>query len=329
MPAGLNTLQKVQGGIEATRGTGVAATRIVYFDRGAWFDHVVGRDFPDEDRNSFIQNYRNITTSQMATFQGGANATFDDLPWFLQFFGKGGVTGSLSNTSVYSYTFSPTATADDLKTATLEVGNDTAAYQIPYCLGEKLELVWQAGGPVKMNVDFLGQRVVTQAFTGALSDRTGIEDIIGTTAKVYIDNAGGTIGTTQALNVLSGKVTLQNRWEQITHLVGNLYPDDAQRDSRWIDFELDIHFNNTTEFAQLLTGGERIIRIVFGGSTIASSSPSTGRFVQMDLYGYYTAAPFSVSNAIRVVKVTGKTQYDTTATKDWSITVANQLVSLP
>lgn len=329
MPAGLNTLQKAQAGLESTRGTGIAATRIAYFDRGAWFEELVGRDFPDEDRNSFIQNYRNVTTSRMARFSGAANATFDDAPWFLQSFAKGSVTGVNSATTVYTYTFTPTATSDDLKTVTWEIGNDTQAYQLPYSLGEKLEFSWTGGQPVKMNVDYLASRAVPQAFTGALSDRIGIEDIVGTTAKVYIDNAGGTIGTTQALNVLSGKVTLQNRWQQITHLVGNLYPDDAQRDSRWITFELDIHFNNTTEYAQLLAGGERIVRVAFTGNVIAGSVGNVVKEMDIDLYGFYTSAPFSVSNAIRVVKVIGSTQYDTSATKDWQIAIKNQLVTLP
>ncbi len=329
MPAGLNTLQKAQAGLESTRGTGIAATRIVYFDRGAWFEELIGREFPDEDRNSFIQNYRNVTVSRMARLSGGANATFEDLAWYLQSFGKGGVTGVLSNTTVYTYTTTPTASSDDLKTVTWEIGNDTQAYQLPYGLGEKLELSWVGGQPVKLNVDYLAQRAIPQAFTGALSDRTGLEDLVGTTAKVFIDNAGGTIGSSQALNVLSGKVTLENRWQQITHLVGNLYPDDAQRDSRWIDFELDIHFNNTTEFAQLLAGGERLIRINFTGSNIAGSSPTTAKSVNIDLYGFYTSAPFAVSNAIRTVKVVGSTQYDTTATTDWKITTVNSLVTLP
>src|SRR5712671_1682972 len=271
MVAGLNTLQKAQAGLETVRGTGIAATRIAYFDRGAWFDELIGREFPDEDRNSFIGHYRNVTTSRVALFTAGANATFDDLPWFCQGFAKGAVTAVLSNVAVQTYTFQPTAATDDLKTVTWEVGNDTQAYQLPYGLAEKLELTWVAGQPLKMSVDYLAQRAVPQAFTGALSDRTGLEDIVGTTAKVFIDNAGGTIGTTQALNVLSGKITLNNRWQQITHLVGNLYPDDAQRDDRWIDYELDIHFNNTTEYAQLLAGGERLIRISLIGTIIPGS----------------------------------------------------------
>lgn len=329
MPAGLNALQKAQAGLEATRGTGVAATRIAYFDRGAWFEELIGREFPDEDRNSFINNYRAVTVSRMGRFSGAANATYPDLPWFLQSFAKGGVTAVVSNTTVQTYTFAPTATTDDLKTVTWEVGNDTQAYQLPYSLAEKLELTWQGGGPVKLNVDYLSQRAIPQAFTGALSDRTGLEDLVGTTAKVFIDAAGGTIGTTQALNVLSGKVTLQNRWQQITHLVGNLYPDDAQRDSRWIDFEIDVHFNSATEYAFLLSGAERLLRINFTGTTIAGSSPSTPKSVNVDLYGVYLTAPFAVSNAIRTVKLTGSTFFDTGAAADWKIAVACDVATLP
>ena len=328
MPAGLNALQKAQAFLESTRGTPAAATRIVYFDRGAWFEQVIGRDFPDEDRNSFIDFYRQLTTSHAVKLSGGADATFDDLAWWGQIFWKGGVTGVLSNTTVYTYTFQPTVASDDLKTATLEIGNDTQAYQIPYCLGEKLEISWKGGEAVKMAVDLLGQQLTPQAFTGSLSDRT-LEDLVGTTAKVWIDNGGGTIGTTQALNVLSGKLTWENKWTQLTHLRGNLYPDDAQRDSRSVQLELDVHFNNTTEFAQLVAGGERLIRVQFSGSNIAGSSPTTAKTATFDFFGFYTSAPFSAEGPIRVVKLVARSVYDTTAAVDWKVAVVNQLVTLP
>lgn len=328
MPAGLNALQKAQAFLESTRGTAAAATRIVYFDRGAWFEQVVGREFPNEDRNSFIRAYRQLTTSHAVKLSATAQATFDDLPWWGQLFWKGGVTGVLSAVTVYTYTFTPTATSDDLKTATLEIGNDTQAYQIPYCLGDKMEISWANGQGVKIAVDLLGQQLTPQAFTGSLTDRT-VEDIVGTTAKVYIDNAGGTIGTTQALNVLSGKITFQNNWTQLTHLRGNLYPDDAQRDTRSATIELDVHFNNTTEFAQLIAGGERLIRVIFTGTVIAGSTGNVVKSATFDFYGYYLSAPFSVQGPIRVVKLVGQSVYDTTATKDWQVAIANQLVSLP
>ncbi len=328
MPAGLGALQKAQAALEVTRGTALAATRIVYLDRGAWFEQLVGREFPQEDRNSFIDNYRQLTVSQMVKLAAIARDTFDDLPWWGQLFWKGGVTGVLSNTSVYTYTFQPTVASDDLKTATLEIGNDTQAYQIPYCLGDKLEVSWVNGKGASLAVELLGQQLIPQAFTGALSDRV-IEDVVGTTAKVWIDNSGGTIGTTQALNVLGGKLTWQNAWSQITHLRGNLYPDDAQRDVRHVDIELDVHFNNTTEFAQLIAGGERLIRVQFTGTTIAASSPSTVKSQTFDFYGFYLSAPFAVQGPVRVVKLVGQSVYDATATFDWKVAIANQLVSLP
>src|SRR6266568_92450 len=146
MPAGLNALQKAQAFLETTRGTAAAATRIVYFDRGAWFEQIVGKEFPSEDRNSFVDNYRQVITDHRVQLSGGADATFDDLAWWGQIFWKGSVAAVLSNTSVYTRTFQPTVATDDLQTATLEIGNDTQAYQVPYCLGQKLELD-RAGRP--------------------------------------------------------------------------------------------------------------------------------------------------------------------------------------
>ena len=287
------------------------------------------KEFLNESMSSYIDNYRHVVTGVGAKLMVPGYVTASDLAWWGQIFWKGGVTGVLSATTVYTYSFSPTIATDDLKSATFEAQSDTQGYQFPFCLGEKLEISWQAGSAVRFNADLIAQQYIPQAVTAAIGDRTLLNPMAGTTAQVFIDNAGGTIGTTVVANVLSGKLTWQNKWMPVTHNKNQLYYDDAVRETRSLSIELDIHWNNTTEFAQLQSDGERLIRVQFSGPVIAGSAGNILESVKADFYGFYLSAPLSVNKAIRVVKLTGESSYDTTAAYDWAVAIANSNVTLP
>lgn len=328
--AGAIALEKLQAGLEATRFTGVAATRKVYGERGtAWLEELVTTEFLAENMGSYVEHYRNVQTAKMAKLTIPGYVTASDLAWWGQLAWKGAVTGVLSNTSVYTYTFSPTVASDDLKFATFEGYSDTQAFQIPGCAVEKFEVTWAGGKAVQFTADLIGQQAKAQAITAGITDRTGLNALAGTSAKVYIDSGGGTIGSTQALNVLSGKITWTNNFHQITHLQGNLYPDDAYRLPRSVALELDIHYNTDTERLAFDAGTERLISVVFTGPNIASSSPTTPESVTLQFYGYWETAAFGVSSAIRTLKLTGKSQYDTGAGFDWKAIIANAVAALP
>lgn len=329
---GTIALEKLQAGLELTRGTAIAATRKVYGEHGnAWFEGTVTREFLAESMGSYVANYRHVDTALGAKLTFPGYLTAHDASWWGQLaWGSNGATGP-TNTSVYTWVFSPStlsAASDTLRTATFEGYSDTASYQFPFCLVDKYEVSWQAGQAVKFTADLSAQQYLTQAITGGLTDRTGINAMAGAQAKVYIDNGGGTIGTTQYNNVVSGKVTWVNQWQPITHTIGNLYYDDAVRGPRSIAVELDLHFKDTAEYAHLLDGAERLVRVALFGATIPSSSPPTAEEIDIDTWGYYKTAAFSVSKSLRVVKMTLESQYDTTATTDWKVTVKNDTNSV-
>lgn len=327
--AGAIALERLQAGLESTRFTAVAATRKVYGERGnAWYEEVITKEFLPENAGSYIEAYRHVVTEKRAQLTVPFFVTASDLAWWGQLAWKGGVAATgPTNTSVYTYTFQPSPTTDDLKFATFEGYSDTQGVQIPGCFADKLELSWTAGSAVKGVATLLGQQAIYQAVTPSIGDRANLNGIAGTTAKVYIDST--TIGTTQALNVLSGKITWANNGKQVTHLLGNLYPDDLYRLPRAVDLELDIHYNTQTELAAFDSDTERLIRIVLTGANIPSSSPSTNESITMDFYGYWKTAAFGVSSAIRTLKVTGVSQYDTTALYDWKVAIANSNATLP
>lgn len=336
MATGAIALEKLQAGLEAIRGTAVAATRKVYTERGlGWFEPIVEKEWLAESMSSYIANYRHIVVGQSAKLTVPFYVTASDLAWWGQIYWAAAVTAVTSAVTVQTYTFNPVAgtagavTADNVKAATFEASSDTQGYQFPFCLGEKLEISWQRGKAVMGSAELLAQQAIPQAITGAIADRTGLNALAGTTAQVFIDNGGGTIGTTAYANVLSGKLTWQNLWELITHNKGQLYYDDAVREPREVALELDIHFKDTAETAHLLDDAERLIRVQFTGPVIPGSTGSVPETVKMDFYGHYQAESFAVSKAIRTVKLTGKSQFDTTAGFDWNVACATSVPTLP
>lgn len=322
-------LERLQAGLEATRFTAVAATRKVYAERGnAIWEDVENKEFLAENVGSYIEAYRHVVVGQQGKLTVPVYVSASDLAWWGQLAWKGAVTATgPTNTSVYTYTFTPSPTTDDLKTATFEAYSDTVQIQIPGCFVDQFEITWQGGKTVSATASIVAQQVIVKNVTPSIGDRSAVNAIAGTTAKVYLDTS--TIGTTQALNVLSGKITWGNNVNLITHLIGQLYPDDAYRLPRFAEVELDIHYQTDTERLALNADTLRKLRVVLSGPNIASSNPATNETVTMDFYGYWKTMALGSSGAIRTLKVTGQSQYDTTALIDWQVAIANSNATLP
>jgi hypothetical protein len=328
--AGTIALERLQAGLESVRGTGVAATRRVYGQRGqAWFTPAVDKTFLDESMSSFIKNYRHVVTRTGVTLGVPDYLTASDFAWWMQLAAKGGVTGVNSATTVYTYTFTPTAGSDDLKTATFEGQSDTQGYQFPYCLLDTFDVTWANGQPVQINAGLTAQQYIPQAVTGSISDRTGLNGLAGTNVKVFVDNAGGTIGTTPYAGVLSGKWSLANNWTTFSEGKGNLYFDTAVREVRSTTLELDIYFQDTIELAALASDVERLIRVQFTGPVITGSTGNIHEAVNLDFYGYHLTAAFSPNAAVRMVKMNAESQFDTTSSTDWAVSAITSNSTLP
>ena len=80
-------LRKIQAAIEATRGLDLAATRKVYAKGMMTKDIVLLR--PEEDRGTFIKNYRSALGVVTAAFPITGGLTYEDLPWYSQLAIKG------------------------------------------------------------------------------------------------------------------------------------------------------------------------------------------------------------------------------------------------
>lgn len=330
--SGEMALESLQAGLESARGTLVPATRIEPI-LGGWFKEVVERSWPDEIRNSFIKVYRNFPIKNYIEVSGLQIApTYEGLGWWLQLIAKGGVTGILSATTAYTYTFTPTIASDDLKTASLEFAMQAQNYAVGFGLGNKMELAWGHDGPMTASFDLLGQKATAQAKTGALS-AGAYEDIIGPLFTCSIDTT--TIGSTLVTNVIEGKFTLDNHWAQEYAGTGFLYPNDAHRsEDRSADVELTLWADaaGVTEYNLFRTSGAgtpRKIRTVIDGTVIPGSAGSLAKRFTLDKYVVWDTAEPGEKDGKRTFQFKGKTQYDTTATYDWSIALRHGLSALP
>ena len=319
-------LTKWQAGIESVAGTEVDATRKLYCV-GTPPLEVRARYRPDEDRGSYIAHYTSLETSIRAQCALQEAASFEDLAWWLQLAAKGGVSGAQQeSTSAYLYTFAPTATSDDLDTATFEGGDDVSALVMTYGMVNKFNLEGNERGAVQMAVDVIGAQADDGSFTAAISDRTR-ELIAFQKAQLYIDSAAGSIGSTQVTGQFQGfAFELDNKIVQQWFGDGNLYPEGHERDKRFAMLTLQLAFSSVSEFQAYQAMTDRYVRLVLPGSNIEGAYDKE---VTIDVAGPWETFDWNDQGPLRRMTLAAISEYDSTLAYDWQITVQNALATLP
>lgn len=326
-------LSKMQVALESTPGTAIAATRIMPILSGSMNQHMDNIKHA-EQRASLIRHYRApIQTKRYVEISGMEVApTYEDIVWYLQCALIGHATPgtalspTTSNTSVKTYTYTPSASQGVTQSATLEVGNDTQAWKVTHAVINRLEFGWSVGGGATLTVDWLGAKAVTGSYTSALSVVSG-EDIVGAVAKAYIDTS--TIGSTLVTTMQDFKFSIDNHLTQYWAPNGDIIPVQYYHsEARTMHVETTVAYTANTEYAAFLAKTQRKIRTKIEGTEIASSSPSTNKSITVDWYGYWDEAPWSDQDGLVVQRFVGDSVYDSTATWDWSVAVANALTSI-
>ena len=328
---GQMALAKLQVGREVVQGTTVAASRAIPIMSGNLKEHA-DRTHPQEQRESFIANYRSFVTKRYVEISGMEIApTYEIVPWFLNFAISCNMTGAPTAVTARSYAFSTNPTVNDLGSATLEVGDDTDTFIVNHGIITRWEFGVTKGSPATMTVDWLGQKATSGSFTSNIAmPTTSIEDIQGSNGTAYLDTHSGTIGATQVTNINEFKVTVETKQTQFWGFNGELTPVDVYRNApRSAAVEAKLAFLNTTEFDAFQanytssTTQQRKVRFVFNGSTISGTSPSTTKSLTIDLYTVWDEADFADEDGLRVLNLKGQTQHNSTPGRDFVITVVN------
>jgi hypothetical protein len=203
---GLRQLSVVQLGKESSAGTLVAATQKLMGVYTATWHEQRTKDSPEELRQSLARYFRATTLDVLATLDLEQTCTFEELPYQLYMGVRGDptVTNDAAGTTGYRYLWRPTLTAVDVpRTYSFEVGDNTQAYTMPYGFVRNLEISFAVRERTRLRSSVVGRSLTAGAFTGSLSDRT-VEDAFGQGWELYVDNQGGTIGTTRYGGCITG-----------------------------------------------------------------------------------------------------------------------------
>lgn len=304
---GTARLAKFQYGIESTRGTAVAATRIlgcaprpVPLDR-IWTPLEYGTGTRSQYTAKRVDQY---FVQDSLTWDDTHPLYFQALPAIFQCLLDGTITPAevTGGQGDYRWDIVPSLTAANAPdTLTLEMGDDTQAYEIEYVMfsGFKMAATIPADGsaaPVTGEATYFGRQVTPTTFTASQTLHSGLEVMNAKLSRLYMDTTWAGVGGTEQASTLRGwELDIQTGNEPKFFGSANRYFDSYGEGRIGATLALDLEGNSTADAIYDLyqAGTERAVKLVVNGSQIGSGSNYT---FFVSLYGYWAeVVPLSQS----------------------------------
>ena len=281
----------LQGSLETSKGSNNAATRKL-LARVTSLNIVQPKEYVEEDRGTLVAANRYVAGVDDVTLTVEAQATFEQLPWFLQTAVRGSVSPTTVGSTGKRAVFVPntTTSGDLLQAASLEFGDDTQGYLARYCEADKWTLGFDAlqvgqAAPLMMTIDYIAKSVTSNSRTTGLQDPT-VESILATGARFMLGDTSTGYGSLSELpaSLRSLKITGENK------LGRKVFVGDGRQFSavgpgrRMVTGEMTLEgdANGVTRFTEWKTETQKRMRLIFAGSTISGSSPATARQLWID-----------------------------------------------
>ena len=327
---GTDPYSAVQLGRETTPGTAVAATTIWRGPFGAPEDTRI-RKIKEESVGSLIPAEINYDTRLGAKLaMPSTELTFEQLP---HIFEAGIETATPTGAGPYVRTYSfPLTTARTPKFYTVEAGNVLVALdqmEIPYSFITEFELSGKVDEAWMMAGTWEGQRWVNAAMTGSIAV-PAIEPAIFGLTKFYVNDAGGTIGTTQVSGkLLEATIKCKTGIQFVPAGDGNLYPVAHKFVKPEITFTMAYELEQdgaasfvATERAKWVAKAGRLFRLDTPGSIAA-------RNVKFDFFGIYDKfGAYENSSGNVSVKIEGHCGYSSTDSLFFTAVVSNSIATM-
>lgn len=340
--AGAKWAQKIQLGRESSAGAAVAATTI-WRGLGGMLKDNTEVTMVEELTGVPLPTTRNyIGKEEGALSMAATPASFEQLPHILEAgiksVGTGAADGSGTD-KIYAYPVGMT-TANTIKTYTIETGDNQQAEEMDYCFVEKFTLSGERGQAVMVSADWIGRHVVNTTFTGSLTIPTA-ETILAPRSWFFIDAVSDVIGTTQiSETLLKWELSVQTGWRPKYTLDSELVGGGKRfafayfdRDTFKAEFKATFEHNATAVAQKTLfrAGTPRLFQIKIPGSALATAGTLyTNKFLIIDMAAVYTDwDALDAEDGNGIASVTAQIGYDPTAAKGLSITVVNELTTVP
>lgn len=317
---GTAALRKVQLGTEgATWGTAVAATGILSaVEDFNWRAEVTNQ------QNRFLAGTLSPSQKVTQTYaQGSASitqaATPEDLLYVLD---AGFNAASTAGANPYTWTHSAPTTSQTITSRTLEFYDGTTCYEMDGALVNQFSISGALTDVWKVSSSWVGQSVTKTTVTGALNERT-FTLIPTATTSVWIDDIGGTVGTTAVSATLIGfNLQVGTGVHLKTFMSGSVNPASYGKRELNGTLQLTLEANATGvgELDKFLAGTGRLIRIKGTNGT---------PYIQIDFAGDITnhdsAWGDRDGNTTLTLNLAGR--YDSGAFANWLKITCNNAVS--
>lgn len=331
MPAPIHVLDVAQVGIEGTRGTLTAATRILDMDPGGATLKRTPSIIRVRNAGSLATGHRSYPGRDMIEITCTGTWTYNWAPWwFNHFLGPLATGAGAGADKTWAFTSTEISdTADNLKSSSWEVsGKDTRVgeYKVAGVMGQKLSLSIKQDQPWTYNATLIGQVVTVAAKTGALSAASTITDVLGTLTKVYVDTSSA-FGTTQRVGaIVSADIEIGVGTNPRYTLDGTRNPYRmAVTGNRQISAKVVAEYDAQTEYTAAHAGTAKRLSIRATGPTLAASTYKC----TIDLPGTWDSHEFGDDDGVVTEELTLIGQYDSSPAADIAASVVTDSSTLP
>lgn len=328
----------VQMGVQTPGGDGdvgsaVAATTMIRGLFGGWE--------PERTRETVEENV-GLNVKADRTYDSRIGATFEwpEMPLtfeqVIHFFDCGlKVVTPTDNTTYQTWAWDMSdGAARTTNTRTVEIGNKIVTDDIHELTGAfptEIKLSGKRGEAWLMSGAWTAQREVkTGAFTAAIAIPT-VVDAMFSNASFYVDDSGGTIGTTAVEAVLmSAEFTIDTGVRYLAPGDGLLYPKYVKRGRPMLNFAMT--YELVTDGATSFVSDERANYDTNSVRLMRLTTPASGsRRFAIDLAARYDnfGAYEQEDDVNTVISVEGHAVYSSADSMYFSVEVDNQLSSMP
>jgi hypothetical protein len=329
---------QVQLGLEATKGTPVPATARLRVVAGFPEDERV-IVFPDEDIGSIPGKDRTYEPELGAKVAfPDAEATFEQLPYIFSAGIEGIVAGVADGAGTdFIYTYTPPVTsqpaASFIKAYTIEGQDDQQAEEIEFCVVEEFTLKGKKNEALMVSSNWFGRQVQLSTFTPALS-LPAVEEILFNKGKLFVDEPGGTIGTTQISDsLIEMELKMITGWIPRQSATGAIVFSHIAHTRPVLELSLTFEHdtNAVAEKAKWRTQTARLIRLSFEGTAFGTPGTTyTFKILQIDLAGKWsTFDPLGDDESITIAKGSLTARENDVAALYSNFVVANEVTTLP
>lgn len=338
MAASIHPFNKLQVGLEATKGTLVPGTRVIIGEHGM----VEAQDFY---RSPYPASVRaNVGGAGVITRKGvsidiSTELTAEEILWALETGVKGGISPSTVDTTAKLWLYTPELTTGvpTIKTATVEMiradGVTNHYYgEAGYGMTESFKIGWAYNQPATLGIKMFARARQTDTPTASLVAYPSREVLASNLLSIFWDTTyAGMGGTALTGLVRSGSIEVMTGYEPDYVLDGRADSDYGLHKVGNITAKLSLvmEFDSVAaaKFALYRSNSLVYIRLHTTGSLIGAATAL--KYVRIDgAYRFVSPPQFSADGEQVLCTMELESVYDTTGTKTLEFSAQNLLTAI-